>query len=189
MSLPTISPVQVLIGVDGNLYFRIFDLLQLLQIKSVSKHSHVFPCKHVLPSHTPYPKTLQNSRVVDIEGLFSILHAENFVMRDLFFKALTMGYAHQTGKRKITDKFKNGPILTLIDTRDTKTVFIPEWIHHFKLDVKKVHREEIKCQKPIHVKAPIPIDYPSECIFDSIESNPHNVSHPVIEIIILMEDC
>ncbi|GFU00003.1 hypothetical protein TNCV_1659631 [Trichonephila clavipes] len=65
-----------------------------------------------------------------------------------------------------------------MDTRDTKTVFIPEWIHRFKLDVKKLRREEIKCQKPIHVKAPIPTDYPSECFFDSIESNPHNVSQP-----------
>ncbi|GFU00005.1 hypothetical protein TNCV_1659641 [Trichonephila clavipes] len=101
----SVPPVQVLIGVDRNMYFRHCDLFQLLQIKSVSKHSHVFPSKHVLPSHKPYPKTLQNTRVVDIEGHFSILHAENFVMRDLFFKALTMGYAHQTGMRKITDKF------------------------------------------------------------------------------------
>ncbi|GFT36828.1 hypothetical protein TNCV_174431 [Trichonephila clavipes] len=84
-------PVQVLIGVDRNLYFRLCDLLQLLQIKTVSKHSHVFPCKHALPSHKPYPKTLQNNRVVNNEGLFSILHAENSVMRDLFLKALTMG--------------------------------------------------------------------------------------------------
>ncbi|GFU02095.1 uncharacterized protein TNCV_533161 [Trichonephila clavipes] len=181
--------VQVLIGVDGHLYFRVCDLLQLLQIKSVSKHSHVFPCKHVLPSHKPYPKALQNTRVVDIKGLFSILHAEHFVMRDLFFKALTMGYAHQTGMRKITDKFKNGPTLTLVGTPNDKSVFIPEWIHRFKLDVKKVRREEIKCQKPIHVIAPIATDYPSECIFDSIESNPHNVSQPVIEIVIPMEDC
>ncbi|GFS80755.1 hypothetical protein TNCV_86711 [Trichonephila clavipes] len=100
-----------------------------------------------------------------------------------------MGYAHQTGMRKITDKFKNGPTLTLVCTHDTKTVFIPEWNYGFKLDVKKVRREEIKCKKPIHVKAPIPADYPNECTFDSIESNPHNVSQPVIEIIIPMEDC
>ncbi|GFV08709.1 hypothetical protein TNCV_4055931 [Trichonephila clavipes] len=146
----SVPPDQVLIGVDGNLYLRLCDLLQLLQIKSVSKHSHVFPCKHVLPSHKPYPKTLQNTRVVDIGGVFSILHAENFALRDLFFKALTISYAHQTGMRKITDKFKNGPKLTLMDTRDTKTVFIPEWIHRFKLDVKKVRRKEIKCQRPIH---------------------------------------
>ncbi|GFT44370.1 hypothetical protein TNCV_5054041 [Trichonephila clavipes] len=66
----SVPPVQVLIGVDGHLYFRVCNLLQLLQIKSVSKHSHVFPCKHVLPSHKPYPKALQNTRVVDIEGLF-----------------------------------------------------------------------------------------------------------------------
>ncbi|GFT38385.1 hypothetical protein TNCV_3064391 [Trichonephila clavipes] len=90
--------------------------------------------------------------------------------------------------RKITDKFKNGPKLTLVDTHDDKSVFIPEWIHRFKLDVKKVRRE-VKSQKPIQVKAPISTVYPSECIFDSIESNPHNVSQPVIEIIIPMEDC
>ncbi|GFS79003.1 hypothetical protein TNCV_4342301 [Trichonephila clavipes] len=55
-----------------------------------------------------YPKTIQNTRVVDTEGLFSILHAENFVMRVLFLKALTIGYSHQTGMRKITDKFNKG---------------------------------------------------------------------------------
>ncbi|GFV63493.1 hypothetical protein TNCV_4553391 [Trichonephila clavipes] len=185
----SVSPVQVLIGVDDHLYFRVKDLLQMLQIKNVSNNSHVFPCKHVLPSHKPYPKALQNTRVVDIEGLFSILNAENFVMRNLFLQALTIGYAHQTGMRKITDKFKNGPTLTLVGTPDDKSVFIPEWIHRFKLDVKKVRREEIKCQKLIHVKSPIPTDYPNDCIFDSIESNPHNVSQPVIEIIIPMEDC
>ncbi|GFX37474.1 hypothetical protein TNCV_1906241 [Trichonephila clavipes] len=97
-----------------------------------------------------------------------------------------MGYAHQTGIRKITDKFKNGPKLTLMDTRDHKSVFIPEWIHRFKLDVKKVRREEVKSQKPIQMKAPISTDYPSECIFDWIESDLHNVSQPVIEIIIPM---
>ncbi|GFX07971.1 hypothetical protein TNCV_1236521 [Trichonephila clavipes] len=156
----SVPPVQVLIGVDGHLYFRVCNLLQLLQIKSVSKHSHVFPCKHVLPTHKHYPKALQNTRVVDIEGLFSILHAEHFLMRNLFLKALTMSYAHQTGMRNITDKFKNGPTLTLVGTPDDKSVFILEWIHRFKLDVKKVRREEIKCQKPIHVKAPIPTDYP-----------------------------
>ncbi|GFU24919.1 hypothetical protein TNCV_339811 [Trichonephila clavipes] len=132
---------------------------------------------------------LQNTRVVDIEGLFSILQAENIVMTDLFLKALTIGYGHQTGMQKITDKFKKGPKLTLVDTRDDKSVFILQWIHRFKMDVKKFRREEIKSQKPIQVKAPIPTDYPSECIFDSIESNPHNVSLPVIETIVLMEDC
>ncbi|GFS98126.1 hypothetical protein TNCV_3849991 [Trichonephila clavipes] len=87
------------------------------------------------------------------------------------------------------DKFKKGPKLTLVDTRDDKSVFILQWIHCFKMDVKKFRREEVKSQKPIQVKAPIPTDYPSECIFDSIESNPHNVSLPVIETIVLMEDC
>ncbi|GFT02009.1 hypothetical protein TNCV_2635951 [Trichonephila clavipes] len=53
-------------------------------------------------------------------------------------------YAHQTGIRKITDKFKKGPTLTMVDTRDAKSVFIPEWIRRFKLDVKKVRREEVK---------------------------------------------
>ncbi|GFS58304.1 hypothetical protein TNCV_2474841 [Trichonephila clavipes] len=138
----SVPPVQILIGVDGKLYFRLLDLFQSVQIKNVTKHSHVFPCKNVLPSHRLYPKTIQNTGVVDIEGLFSILHAENFVMKDLFLKALTMGYAHKTGMRKITDKFKNGPTLTLVDTRDNKSVFIPEWIHRFKLDVKKVRREK-----------------------------------------------
>ncbi|GFV98934.1 hypothetical protein TNCV_3389971 [Trichonephila clavipes] len=137
----------------------------------------------------PYPKTLQNTRVLDIEGFFSILHAENIVMRDFFLKAITIGYAHQTGMRKITDMFKKGPKLYLVDTRDDKSVFIPQWIHRFKLDVKKVRREEVKYQQPIQVKAPIPTDYPSECIFDSMESNPHNVSQPVIETIVSMEDC
>ncbi|GFY11862.1 hypothetical protein TNCV_4973621 [Trichonephila clavipes] len=146
----SVPPVQVLIGVDGNLYFHLWDILQLSQLKKVSKHSHIFPCKPVLPSHTYYFKTLQNTRAVDIEGLFSILHAENIVMRDLFLKALTIGYADQTGMRKITDKFEKGPKLTLGDTRDNKSVFIPEWIHRFKLDVKTVRREEVTCQKPIH---------------------------------------
>ncbi|GFY23834.1 hypothetical protein TNCV_3536281 [Trichonephila clavipes] len=146
------------------------------EIKNVTNHSHVFPCKNVLPSHRLYPKTIQNTRVVDIERLFSILRAENFVMRYLFLKALTTGYAHETGMQKITDKFKNGPKLTLVDTRENKSVFIPEWIHRFKLDVKKVRREEVKSQKPIQMKAPISTDYPSECIFDSIDSDPHNVS-------------
>ncbi|GFW78499.1 hypothetical protein TNCV_5110401 [Trichonephila clavipes] len=59
----------------------------------------------------------------------------------------------------------------------------------FKLDVEKVRREEVESQKPIQMKAPISTDYPSECIFDSIESDPHNVSQPVIEIIIPMKDC
>ncbi|GFX02772.1 hypothetical protein TNCV_4437541 [Trichonephila clavipes] len=161
----SVPPVQFLIGVDDHLYFSVKDLLQTLQIKNVSNNSHVFPCKHVLPSHKPYPKALQNTR------------------------ALTIGYAHQTGMRKITDKFKKGATLTLVGTPDDKSVFIPEWIHRFKLDVKEVRREEIKCQKLIHVKSPIPTDYPNDCIFDSIESNPHNVSQPVIEIIIPMEDC
>ncbi|GFY61250.1 hypothetical protein TNIN_435671 [Trichonephila inaurata madagascariensis] len=185
----SVPPVQVLIGVDGNLYFRLWDLLQLLQIKNVTKYSHVFPCKNVLPTHRPYPKIVENIRVVNIVGLFSILQAENIVMRDLFLKALTIGYAHPSGMRKITDKFKKGPTLTLVDSRDDKSVFIPEWIHRFKLDVGKVRREEVKSLKPIQVKAPIPTDYPSECFFDSIESNPHNVSQPVIETIIPMEDC
>ncbi|GFW24892.1 hypothetical protein TNCV_3846261 [Trichonephila clavipes] len=153
------------------------------------------PSRKIGPRHDetlplePYPKTLQNTRVLDIEGFFSILHAENIVMRDLFLKAITIGYAHQTGMRKITDMFKKGPKLTLVDTRDDKSVFIPQWIHRFKLDVKKVRREEVKYQQPIQVKAPIPTDYPSECIFDSMESNPHNVSQPVIETIVSMEDC
>ncbi|GFU11641.1 hypothetical protein TNCV_5024761 [Trichonephila clavipes] len=84
--------------------------------------------------------------------------------------AITIGYAHQTGMRKITDMFKRVRKLTLVDTRDDKSVFIPQWIHRFKLDVKKVRREEVKYQQPIQVKAPIPTDYPSECIFDSMES-------------------
>ncbi|GFS60347.1 hypothetical protein TNCV_2827931 [Trichonephila clavipes] len=92
-------PVQVLIGVDGNLYFRLWDLLPLLKIKNFTKHSHVFPCKNELPSHRPYPKTLQNMRVVNIEGLFSIFPAENIVMRYLSLKALTIGYTHQAGMR------------------------------------------------------------------------------------------
>ncbi|GFX32958.1 hypothetical protein TNCV_2136131 [Trichonephila clavipes] len=58
-------------------------------------------------------------------------------MIDLFLKAFTHGYAHQTGMRKITDKFKKGPTLTMVDTRDAKSVFIPEWIRRFKLDVKR----------------------------------------------------
>ncbi|GFV82897.1 hypothetical protein TNCV_1179121 [Trichonephila clavipes] len=185
----SVPPAQILIGADGNLYFHLLDLLQLLQIKNVTKHSHVFPYKNVLPSHRHYPKTIHNTHVVDIEGLFSILHAEYIVMRDLFLKALIIGNAHQTGVRKITDKFKKGPKLTLVDTRDDKSVFIPEWIHRFKLDVKKVRREEVKSRKQIQVKAPIPTDYPSECIFDSNDSNPHNVSQPLTETIIPMEDC
>ncbi|GFY56114.1 hypothetical protein TNIN_277651 [Trichonephila inaurata madagascariensis] len=52
-----------------------------------------------------------------------------------------------------------------------------------------VRREEVKSLKPIQVKAPIPTDYASECIFDSIESNTHNVSQPVTETIVPMEDC
>ncbi|GFY09392.1 hypothetical protein TNCV_1942021 [Trichonephila clavipes] len=98
----------------------------------------------VLPSHRSYPKAIHNIRLVDIKGFFSILQSENAVMRDLFLKALTHGYAHQTGMRKITDKFKKGPTLTMVDTRDAKSVFIPEWIRRFKLDVKKVRREEVK---------------------------------------------
>ncbi|GFS67151.1 hypothetical protein TNCV_1788241 [Trichonephila clavipes] len=45
----SVPPVQVLIGVDGHLYFRLYDLLQLLQIKNVSKHFHVFSYNHILP--------------------------------------------------------------------------------------------------------------------------------------------
>ncbi|GFQ82815.1 hypothetical protein TNCT_20961 [Trichonephila clavata] len=124
------------------------------------------------------------TRLVNIQGLFSILHSENVTMRDLFLKALTMGYAHPSGMRKITDKFKKGPTLTLVDLPDAKSVFIPEWIHRFKLDVYRVRREEVKSQKWIPVKAPISTDYPNpkeELFFDSILSDPHNVSQPVIE--------
>ncbi|GFQ87481.1 hypothetical protein TNCT_135601 [Trichonephila clavata] len=95
-----------------------------------------------------------------------------------------MGYAHPSGMRKITDKFKKGPTLTLVDLPDAKSVFIPEWIHRFKLDVYRVRREEVKSQKWIPVKAPISTDYPNpkeELFFDSILSDPHNVSQPVIE--------
>ncbi|GFS60339.1 hypothetical protein TNCV_2827861 [Trichonephila clavipes] len=63
---------------------------------------------------------------------------------------------------RLQTSFKKGPNSTLVDTRDDKSVFIPEWIHHFKLDVKKVRREEVKSQKPIQVKAPIAKDYSSE---------------------------
>ncbi|GFQ83455.1 hypothetical protein TNCT_367961 [Trichonephila clavata] len=65
-----------------------------------------------------------------------------------------MGYAHPSGMRKITDKFKKGPTLTLVDLPDAK------------------------------MKAPISTDYPNpkeELFFDSILSDPHNVSQPVIE--------
>ncbi|GFQ74521.1 hypothetical protein TNCT_620271 [Trichonephila clavata] len=72
-----------------------------------------------------------------------------------------MGYAHPSGMRKITDKFKKGPTLTLVDLPDAKSVFIPEWIHRFKLDVYRVRREEVKSQKWIPVKAPISTDYPN----------------------------
>ncbi|GFV35148.1 hypothetical protein TNCV_761271 [Trichonephila clavipes] len=145
LALNTSTPsVQILIGEKGNLYFRLWDLIQLLHIKNVRKHFHVFSCKHVLPSHRPYPKAIHNIRLVDIKGFFSLLQSENAVMRDLFIKALTHGYAHQTGMRKITDKFKKGPTLTMVDTRDAKSVFIPEWIRRFQLDVKKVRREEVK---------------------------------------------
>ncbi|GFQ80445.1 hypothetical protein TNCT_430211 [Trichonephila clavata] len=179
-------PVQVLIGVDGLLYFRVWDLGQLLKIRHIHSKftSFVFPCKNVLPSHRLYPKTIHNTRLVNIQGLFSILHSENVTMRDLFLKALTMGYAHPSGMRKITDKFKKGPTLTLVDLPDAKSVFIPEWIHRFKLDVYRVRREEVKSQKWIPVKAPISTDYPNpkeELFFDSILSDPHNVSQPVIE--------
>ncbi|GFX65835.1 hypothetical protein TNCV_2043681 [Trichonephila clavipes] len=75
-------------------------------------------------------------------------------------KALTIGNAHQADMRKITDNFKKGPKLTLVDTRDDKSVFIPEWIHRFKLDVEKVRREEVRSQNPIQMKAPISTDYP-----------------------------
>ncbi|GFY46774.1 hypothetical protein TNIN_297351 [Trichonephila inaurata madagascariensis] len=75
-------------------------------------------------------------------------------MRDLFLKVLTHGYAHQTGVRKVTDKFKKDPTFMMVDTRGAKSVFIPEWILRFKLDVKKVRREEVKSQTPIQVKAP-----------------------------------
>ncbi|GFQ86325.1 hypothetical protein TNCT_273771 [Trichonephila clavata] len=95
-----------------------------------------------------------------------------------------MGYAHPSGMRKITDKFKKGPTLTLVDLPDAKSVFIPEWIHRFKLDVYRVRREEPKSQKWIPVKAPSPqITQPRKknCFFDSILSDPHNVSQPVIE--------
>ncbi|GFW25993.1 hypothetical protein TNCV_3316651 [Trichonephila clavipes] len=95
-------------------------------------------------THRPYPKAIHNIRIVDIKGFFSILQVENAVMRDLFLKALTHGYAHQTGMRNITDKFKKGTTMSVVDTRDAKSVFIPEWIHRFKLDVKKVRREEVK---------------------------------------------
>ncbi|GFS52500.1 hypothetical protein TNIN_350031 [Trichonephila inaurata madagascariensis] len=112
----SVPPVQVMIGVEGNMYFRLSDLVQLLQIKN----------------------------------------------------ALTHGYAHQRVMRKVTDKFKKGPTLTVVDTRDAKSVFIPEWIRHFKLDVKKVRREEVKSQTPIQVKALISNYYPNECFFYSI---------------------
>ncbi|GFX70888.1 hypothetical protein TNCV_1688711 [Trichonephila clavipes] len=145
LALNTSTPsVQILIGEMGNLYFRLWDLIQLLHIKNVRKYFHVFSCKHVFPSHRPYPKAIHNIRLVDIKGFFSILQVENAVMRDLFLKALTHGYVHQTGMRKITDKFKKGPTLTVVDTRDAKSVFIPEWIRRFKLDVKKVRREKVK---------------------------------------------
>ncbi|GFV77396.1 hypothetical protein TNCV_3759261 [Trichonephila clavipes] len=109
------------------------------------------------------------------------------------YSALTHGYAHQTGMRKITDKFKKGPTLTMVDTRDAKSVFIPEWIRRFKLDVKKVDLL-LKMDGedgPLHPYCnPLPGDVkkvcraPKECIFDSID--PHNV--PVIEIIIPREE-
>ncbi|GFW98547.1 hypothetical protein TNCV_2769781 [Trichonephila clavipes] len=145
LALNTLNPsIQILIGEKGNLYFRLWDLIQWLHIKNVRKHFHVISCKHVLPSHRPYPKAIPNIHLVDIKGFFSILQGENAVKRDLFLKALTHGYAHQTGMRKITDKFKKGPTLNMVDTRDAKSVFIPEWIRRFKLDVKKVRREEVK---------------------------------------------
>ncbi|GFY06420.1 hypothetical protein TNCV_3652071 [Trichonephila clavipes] len=93
-----------------------------------------------LNTSTPSVQILIGEKV-DIKGFFSILQGENAVMRDLFLKALTYRYAHQTGMRMITDKFKKGPTLTVVDTRDAKSVFIPEWVHRFKLDVKKVRRE------------------------------------------------
>ncbi|GFQ75046.1 bleomycin hydrolase [Trichonephila clavata] len=79
---------------------------------------------------------------------------------------------------------KEGPTLILEDLPDAKSVFIPKWIHCFKLDVYRVRREEVKSQKLIPVKAPISADYPSpkeKLFFDSILSYPHNVSQPVIE--------
>ncbi|GFU12501.1 transposable element Tc1 transposase [Trichonephila clavipes] len=49
---------------------------------------HIIP-EHLLPSHRPYPKAIQNIRLVDIKGFFSILQVENAVMRYLFLNALT----------------------------------------------------------------------------------------------------
>ncbi|GFW26007.1 hypothetical protein TNCV_3316791 [Trichonephila clavipes] len=95
-----------------------------------------------LNTSTPSVQILIGEKV-DIKGFFSILQVENAVMRDLFLKALTHGYAHQTGMRKITDKFKKVPTLIVVDTRDAKSVFIPEWIRRFKLNVKKLRREEV----------------------------------------------
>ncbi|GFY61714.1 hypothetical protein TNIN_226201 [Trichonephila inaurata madagascariensis] len=145
---------QVLIGWMVTATFAFGSPFIVSRLK-FTKYSHDnFPCKKcVLPTHRALSQDSRNIR-------------------------LTIGYAHPSGMRKITDKFKKGPTLTLVDSRDDKSVFIPEWIHRFKLDVGKVRREEVKSLKPIQVKAPIPTDYPSECFLTRL-NNLHNVSQPV----------
>ncbi|GFY60203.1 hypothetical protein TNIN_385891 [Trichonephila inaurata madagascariensis] len=178
----SVPPVQVLIGVDGNLYFRLWDLLQLLQIKNVTKYSHVFPCKNVLPTHRPYPRIVQNIRVVDIEGLFFFCMK---IWLEICFKGPHHWHAHPFWAGKFLGKIcVRPPWLSLCKKFGG---FSPSGLL-FKLDVKNFSRE-VKSLKPIQAKAPIPTDYPSERIFDSTESNPHNVSQPVIETIVPMEDC
>ncbi|GFR14742.1 hypothetical protein TNCT_571781 [Trichonephila clavata] len=63
--------------------------------------------------------------------------------------------------RKITDKFKKGPTLTLVDLPDAKSVFIPEWIHRFKTRCVQSSSRRSQISKWIPVKAPISTDYPT----------------------------
>ncbi|GFW02665.1 hypothetical protein TNCV_2456791 [Trichonephila clavipes] len=111
LALNTSTPsVQILIGEKGNLFFRLWGLIQLLHIKNVRKHFHVFSCKHVLSSHRPYPKAIHNIHLVDIKVFFSNLQVENAVMRDLFLKALTHGYAHQPVDLLLKMDGEDGPL-------------------------------------------------------------------------------
>ncbi|GFV98900.1 hypothetical protein TNCV_200451 [Trichonephila clavipes] len=146
---PEAPLLNVLVGIDNLLYFRILDIANLLGKKNGTIFAKRFKCDiilgfNVLPPTQTYPKRVAGAHLVTRDTTARIIRHENLELAKKFSNALDTGCAYVQSKRIFASSYKQSPKLFVVNTPNENTVKVAQWIREFTMDLKLQRKRDIK---------------------------------------------
>ncbi|GFR03133.1 hypothetical protein TNCT_478221 [Trichonephila clavata] len=150
LALSMDAPVlDILVGMDNLLYFRILDIASLLGKKNGTMFAKCFSNdiilgNHVLPPTQKYHKQTARVQQVTRNAALHIIGRKNNKLAKKLSNALETGYAYVQGKRTFESSYKQSPKLYVVDYPNKNTVKVAQWIREFTQDLELQRKRDFE---------------------------------------------